>query len=398
MGLNAVTDPMQEAAPYGVEALQDIADILENGCVVVDDRLVVRGWNRWMESASGIPAASIVGEKIDVALGLDPDSVAMRSFSRALRGEPVVLAHQFHEFLFAFPAPAGFSNVEQMQQSARVVPFVVDGVRGAAALIEDVTERVSRERELTEEREKAEAASKTKSEFLAAISHELRTPLTAVLGYADLLQSEISGSLNRLQHDHLDRITAGTWHLINIIEEILSFSRIEAKKYDLMLEAVKVSEIIHQTASLLQQHAAHKNITLDVRVADPELIIETDALKLRQIILNLLGNAIKFTDTGGVTVEIFAEAESVVFRVADTGSGVPERMRKLIFEPFVQADQSTTRAKGGTGLGLALSRALAELLGGELILESTGPQGSVFLLRLPLHQVRADQGTRTLEI
>jgi signal transduction histidine kinase len=378
----------RNAAGYDSAALQDISDVLETGCVIVDENLVVRGWNRWMESASGISAGSVIGERIDVVLELDDDSVAVRSFKRALAGESVVLAQQFHDFMFPLPAPAGFSTIEHMQQSARVVPFIIDGMQGAVALVEDVTERVMREQDLNDAREKAESASKTKSEFLAAISHELRTPLTAVLGYADLLQSEISGPLNSLQHDHLERITAGTWHLIKIIEEILAFSRVEAKKYDVTLEPVKVGDIINQTAALLQQQASQKGITLDIKIPEPGLIMETDALKLRQIILNLLGNAIKFTDSGGVTVEALAVGDSLYCRVSDTGAGVPERMKKLIFEPFVQADQSTTRAKGGTGLGLALSRALAELLGGELTLESTGPQGSVFKLKLPLRQVR----------
>lgn len=374
----------QSPAAYDSAALQDISDILETGCVIIDENLVVRGWNRWMESASGISAATIIGAKLDVALQLDDDSVAIRSFRRALNGESVVLAQQFHGFMFPLPPPAGFPRIEQMQQSTRVVPFPIDGMRGAVALIEDVTERVMREQDLNDAREKAESASKAKSEFLAAISHELRTPLTAVLGYTDLLQSEISGPLNNAQHDHLERITAGTWHLIKIIEEILTFSRVEAKKFDVTLEPVKAGEIVNQTAALLQQQASQKGITLDVKIADPGLIIETDALKLRQIVLNLLGNAIKFTDSGGVSVEVLRSGDALYCRVSDTGNGVPERMKNLIFEPFVQADQSATRAKGGTGLGLALSRGLAELLGGELTLESTSAEGSVFQLRLPL--------------
>jgi signal transduction histidine kinase len=287
-------------------------------------------------------------------------------------------------------------RLDAMQQSARVVPHTWNGISGALVLVQDVTERVVREKELGDAKEAAETASKVKSEFLAAISHELRTPLTAILGYADLLQTEIAGPLSNVQREHLERITAGTWHLIKIIEQILSFSRVEAQKYEVTLEPVNVPDIINQTVALLQQQAAEKGVSLDVQIAEPSLVIETDPLKLRQILLNLLGNAIKFTDKGAITVEARSTGRALKIRIIDTGSGVPQRMHNLIFEPFVQADQSTTRAKSGTGLGLALSRSLTELLGGELVLESSGPEGSVFRLQLPVHQIGTGYGTRTL--
>ena len=389
--------PVRSQSGAGTSALQEAADILEAGCVVVDDELIIHGWNRWMETASGRSADEVCGRPLTEALNLDESSVAVRSFRRALAGEAVVLAQQFHQFVFAFPPATGFDGLENMQQSARFVPHSIGGRNGALALIQDVTERVVRERDLNDARDKAESASKAKSEFLAAISHELRTPLTAVLGYADLLQSEISGPVNSVQQDHLERITAGTWHLIKIIEEILTFSRVDARKYEVTLERVNVSDIINQTAALLQQQAAEKGISLDIQMSDSALIVETDALKLRQILLNLLGNAIKFTDKGSITVEVRANEETLSLRVIDTGPGIPVAMSNLIFEPFVQADQSATRAKGGTGLGLALSRGLAELLGGQLTLERSSPTGSSFLLQIPRRR-RELQGTRTLAI
>jgi signal transduction histidine kinase len=390
-------DAVRNTPAFDKAPIEDIADMLDNGCVIVDADLVVLGWNRWMESASGIPASNVIGRKLTDALQLSEQSTAVRSFRRALSGESVVLAHQFHEYMFGFPPPPGFDKLEFMQQSARVVPHDVGDTRGAVALLEDVTERVTREKDLNEAKEKAESASKAKSEFLAAISHELRTPLTAILGYADLLQSEISGPVNPVQQDHLERITAGTWHLIKIIEEILTFSRVDAQKYEVTLEPVNVSDIINQTAALLQHQAAEKGISLDIEIAEPSLIIETDALKLRQIVMNLLGNAIKFTERGAIMVTARATEEMLAIRVIDTGPGVPEAMSNLIFEPFVQADQSATRAKGGTGLGLALSRGLAELLGGQLTLEHSTAAGSSFLLQIP-RRARGFQGTRTLAI
>jgi signal transduction histidine kinase len=271
-----------------------------------------------------------------------------------------------------------------MLQSARVIPYVFeDGTSGAVALIQDVTERVTREHELIGIKDQAESASKAKSEFLAAMSHELRTPLTAILGYADLLQGEIGGTLSELQHDHVTRIMAGTWHLIRIIDEILSFSRVEAKKYDVQVDPVDVHDIVEQSIAMLQQQAALKGVPIVTDVPD-NLVIHTDALKLRQILVNLLGNAVKFTDRGSITIQARADDGELRCHVMDTGTGVPQHMQALIFEPFVQADQSATRSKGGTGLGLALSRGLAELLGGSLVLARTGPEGSEFVLTLPL--------------
>ncbi|HEY0304133.1 MAG TPA: ATP-binding protein [Longimicrobiales bacterium] len=374
------------ALPPG--SILQIADVLDTGCLIVDDQLIIHGWNHWLESASGKATAEVLGRPLTEVLPLGDDSIAIKSLRRALTGESVVLAHQFHQFMLPLPPDPGYNQLPHMQQSARVLPHTLEnGDCGAIALIQDVTERVAREQALNEARDRAESASKAKSEFLAAISHELRTPLTAILGYADLMQSEIGGTLNPVQHDHLERITAGTWHLIRIIDEILSFSRVEAKKYEVGLEPLDVGEVVHDVVGLLAQQAAVKGIGLEIELPEAPIAIETDPLKLRQILLNVIGNAIKFTDVGSITVQVRADKTHVYCRIVDTGSGIPPRMQSLVFEPFVQADQTATRAKGGTGLGLALSRGLAELLGGQLTLESSGAKGSVFLLKLPLRAV-----------
>jgi signal transduction histidine kinase len=374
----------RSAAGVSIAAMLQLADVLDTGCLIVDAQMVVRGWNDWLESASGLGAADVVGKPLTDALTLPANAIVVRSLHRALAGESVVLAHQFHEYVLPFPAPAGYPSVDHMLQSARVIPYVFeDGTSGAVALIQDVTERVTREHELIGIKDQAESASKAKSEFLAAMSNELRTPLTAILGYADLLQGEIGGTLSELQHDHVTRIMAGTWHLIRIIDEILSFSRVEAKKYDVQVDPVDVHDIVEQSIAMLQQQAALKGVPIVTDVPD-NLVIHTDALKLRQILVNLLGNAVKFTDRGSITIQARADDGELRCHVMDTGTGVPQHMQALIFEPFVQADQSATRSKGGTGLGLALSRGLAELLGGSLVLARTGPEGSEFVLTLPL--------------
>ena len=378
--------PGEAAGVLSPESVLQIADVLETGCLIVDESLVIRGWNRWMESASGMTAPDVLGRAVPEVFNLADGSVAVVALQRALAGEPVVLSHQFHQYMLPLSPGPGYPRLDYMQQSARVLPHSLEsGQPGALALVQNVTERVARESELNDARERAESASKAKSEFLAAISHELRTPLTAILGYADLMQSEIGGTLNALQHDHLKRIMAGTWHLIHIIDEILSFSRVEAKKYEVALEPLNFAEVVHDVVGLLHQQAEAKGIQLNADLPREQVLIETDSLKLRQILVNVIGNAIKFTEAGSITVQARADDRNVYCRTIDTGGGIPVRMQSLIFEPFVQADQTSTRAKGGTGLGLALSRGLAELLGGNLQLESSGPEGSIFLLTLPLH-------------
>ena len=365
-------------------AMNELCEIIDIGCVIVSPDGEIQSWNNWMASASSIAPRDVVGKNLFDVYPALRGTAREKAIQRALSGESIVLAHHFHEFMLDLPPAVGFEAVGKMQQSARLVPFVGDsGIEGVVILIQDVTERIVRERELNAAKDKAEAASKTKSEFLAAISHELRTPLTAILGYADLMESQIGGTLTANQQDYVSRIISGAWHLIKIIEEILTFSSVEAKKYEVVLAPSNVSDTINQTVALLEHQAASKSITLTVDLDEPLAVIETDSLKVRQVLLNVIGNAIKFTDRGNICVQLRRDFKNIYVRVIDTGMGIPERLHALVFEPFVQADQSATRVKGGTGLGLPLSRNLAELLGGELTLERSDTAGSVFLLCLP---------------
>jgi signal transduction histidine kinase len=362
----------------------ELGDVLDVGCVIVDHNLDIKAWNDWLVSASGRAASEVLDQNLIALYPSLKGTPREGALQRVLQGESVVLAHHFHECFIELPPPAGSEDMPRMQQSTRIVPLMEDGtVTGAVVLIEDVTERVTRERDLNAAREKAETASKAKSEFLASISHELRTPLTAILGYADLLESQIAGQLNQGQAEHVGRIISGTWHLIKIIDEILSFSRAEAQKYEVVLERLNVTEILQQAVALLEPLVREKGLGFYVHVPNSPIIIETDALKVRQILLNVIGNAVKFTERGSITVEASEHAGWVNFSVVDTGPGIPPRFHAAVFEAFVQVDQSNTRKKGGTGLGLALSRSLAELLGGRLMLKRSDEQGTEFLLQLP---------------
>jgi PAS domain S-box-containing protein len=236
-------------------------------------------------------------------------------------------------------------------------------------------------------RTEAEAASRAKSEFLAVMSHELRTPLNAVLGYLDLLDAGVAGPLTPEQGRYLDRVTASGKHLLGLIEEVLTFSRLEADREVAAPETVRAAEVARQAAELVEPLARARGLGFRVETegaADVE--VRTDPGKLRQVLVNLLGNAVKFTDAGEVVLSASPapDGTAVRFAVRDTGIGIPAEAREKIFEPFWQAAQGMTRRVGGTGLGLAVARELARLLGGELTVESEPGAGSVFTVAIPL--------------
>jgi len=253
----------------------------------------------------------------------------------------------------------------------------------------DITERKRAEEErealLVREREaraEAERANRIKTDFLAVMSHELRTPLTAVMGYAELLQMGIPDPIPDGAQAQVERINDAARHLLQLIEEILTFSRLEAAREEVRAEETDLAEVARQAAEFVRPLAERKGLRLQLCTTGAP-VAATDAGKLRQILINLLFNAVKFTREGEVSVEMESLDGEVRFHVRDTGIGIaPEDLRR-IFEPFWQAQQGNTREAGGVGLGLAICRRLAALLGGELRAESTPGRGSTFTLSLP---------------
>ena len=262
---------------------------------------------------------------------------------------------------------------------------------GFAKVTRDLTERKRAEAEREEilareraARREAEEASRAKSEFLAVMSHELRTPLNAVIGYTDLLHVGIPEPLSPAVLRQLDRIGGAARHLLLLIEEILTFSRIETAAEEVRPLPTNVAEVVEESVELVRPVAEHKGLSLSVRATGGPLVLETDRGKLGQVLAHLLSNAVKFTPRGEVRVEAERVEDGVEVRVRDTGVGIaPEHLEK-VFEPFWQVQQGNTREVGGMGLGLAVSQRLAHLLGGHLRVESIPGEGSVFTLRLPL--------------
>ncbi len=272
--------------------------------------------------------------------------------------------------------------------------FRNDGTVRLYGAFQDVTESHQKSVELTQALEAAEAASRAKSEFLANMSHEIRTPMTAVLGYADLLRDE--GDLAKAPHRRLeiiDTIIAAGAHLTEVINDILDFSKIEANRMTVERVPTPLYDLLKSVESLLRAPAAVKGLELHLQVdsALPRRLL-TDPTRFRQILMNLAGNAVKFTGQGSVTISARAVSRGAERRltidVEDTGIGLSPEQADRLFEAFTQADGTMSRSHGGTGLGLVLSRRLAQLMGGDVRLIRSSPEkGACFRLELPLETV-----------
>jgi signal transduction histidine kinase len=243
-------------------------------------------------------------------------------------------------------------------------------------------------REIEDKSRQLEISSQHKSQFLANMSHELRTPLNAILGYTELIQDGIYGAPSEKITAVLERVQANGKHLLGLINDVLDLSKIEAGQLTLSLNDYSLKDTVHTVVTATEPLAAEKKLPLKVEVARDLPAGRGDERRIAQVLLNLVGNAIKFTDAG--EVRIAASAANGVFSVAvaDTGPGIPPAEQARIFEEFHQVDSSSTRKKGGTGLGLAIAKRIVELHGGRIWVESEVGQGSTFRFELP---VRAEQ-------
>jgi signal transduction histidine kinase len=231
----------------------------------------------------------------------------------------------------------------------------------------------------------ADAANRSKAEFLAVMSHELRTPLNSIGGYVDLLEMELRGPLTDAQKSDLSRIKRSQEHLLGIINDILHFTRLEATEVKFDIIDVPVRALLADLDAVVSSLARAKSLLYSCDSPSGSVYARTDPDKLRQIMLNLLSNAIKFTPIGGqVSVSCTVSGKSIAIHVEDNGPGIPLDKQQAVFEPFVQLERGLTRTTEGTGLGLAISRGLARGMGGDILLKSDLGLGSVFTVTIPL--------------
>jgi signal transduction histidine kinase len=280
-------------------------------------------------------------------------------------------------------------NVILLERPIRV-SMLVTAVRSALRARErqfEIRDYVAeRERLLESERAAradAEEANRAKSRFLAVMSHELRTPLNAIAGYSDLLDLGIHGELSDAQRDALRRIQKSERHLLGLIEDVLTYARVETGQLKFDLTAVDTLELVTTTEALVAPQIQSRDLRLDMSGCAAGVLVEVDRDKTQQILVNLVTNAIKFTPAGGrIAIACVADGSSVRLTVTDTGIGIPADQLPTIFEPFVQVDTRLTRTHEGVGLGLAISRDLARAMGGDLTVESRIGEGSCFTLTL----------------
>jgi signal transduction histidine kinase len=266
------------------------------------------------------------------------------------------------------------------------------GYRGTGR---EVTAEVEAARQLELAKERAEAASRAKSEFLANMSHELRTPLNAVIGFSELIRDQLFGEIGANYVEYASEINTAGRHLLDMINDVLDLSKIEAGRFEFVDETVELGIIVRSCIGMMRPRATDGGVRLDNRL-NQRIAVRGDARALKQIVLNLLSNAVKFTPKGGiVTVGTERTEEGLALVVADTGIGIDAAALQLLGQPFQQADAAIGRKFGGTGLGLAISRKLLVLHGGTLVIESTPGKGTTVRALLPRERVQTAVSVRT---
>jgi PAS domain S-box-containing protein len=357
-----------------VEAVHDY------GIFVLDTQGRVVSWNEGAERVQGYTANEIIGRSISTFYPSE-----LRNSDQPRRALEIAASNgRFEEEGWRVRKDGTY-----FWANVIVTPIRNDKgkLTGFAKVTRDLTERrAAHERAIADATRIAEveAANRAKSEFLTTMSHELRTPLNAIAGYLDLLMLEIPGPITDQQLEAMRRIQRSQRHLLAIINDLLNFSRIEAGQVHFDIGPVPIDHAITSVRAMVEPQAATKNIEIEWPAPQPDLVVRADAAKLEQILLNLLGNAIKFTAREGrITISFAAEDDQIHVQVRDTGIGIPPEKLDAIFEPFVQVGRSLSSGHEGTGLGLAISRDLARAMDGDLRVASILGEGATFTLSLP---------------
>ncbi|MCK9238340.1 MAG: ATP-binding protein [Thiopseudomonas sp.] len=359
--------------------LQAILDTAVDAIITIDGYGNIQEFNASAERLFGYQALEVVGHNIKMLMpepyhsehdGYLSNFRETKKASIIGIGREVVARRKDGSTL---PVRLAVGQVEQQQSEGLL--FV--------GMLSDISNRHALEKSLREEAQRAELAVQAKSNFLANMSHEIRTPMNAILGFTDLL---LQTELSPVQRQHLQTIKRSSGALLSLINDILDTTKIEQGHLELENNTFSLKSLVEQVHATLCLSAQAKGLYLDVDYPEsmPHYFIG-DSLRVSQILTNLVGNAIKFTERGGVNIRLSYTAAQICIQVQDTGIGMTPEQISSIFEPFTQADSSISRRFGGSGLGTTISRQLAQAMGGEIQLESEMGQGSSFYVRLPLH-------------
>lgn len=344
---------------------------------------VITSWNSGAASMFGYSPTEAVGQAFEV--GLSTPSEEKERHDQLAAGQ---------KFSYDTKAHDRIGNLIDIQVSVAPLLDVTNQCIGSIAVARDVTQQKRSEEELREARQTAEAASNAKSSFLARMSHEIRTPMNGVLGMTELL---LETGLTSTQRKYAETVQRSGQNLLGIINDLLDFSKIEAGKLDLENVDMDIRRTIEDVLDLLAERAHSKGLELaSSMAANFPLLVKGDPLRLGQVLTNLVGNAIKFTERGSVVVRALvvksdAQKVSIRFEVTDTGMGIRTDAQARIFEEFSQADGSTTRQHGGSGLGLAISKQLVDMMGGRILLDSALGSGSTFSFTIALEKQELPQ-------
>ena len=358
-------------------------DTLAEALIVIDGKSNVVLANKSFQSITGETAESVLGKKAEQFKwhlnDLHPDEAEAEADRVFPWQEALESAETIRGARLWLESESGQWHKFQVNCSP-----ILAGKKASGVLIslDDVTELEEKEKELRSARDAAEEANRAKSDFLSNMSHEIRTPMTAILGFTDVLKRG-DGKADANWQKHLNTISSSGKHLLELINDVLDLSKVESGVLEVETIDCKPHIVAHDVAQVLRVKAEDKDITLDIRIPEPlPETIRTDAGRIRQIITNLVGNAIKFTESGGVELILRSEEQDgkqkFAIDVKDSGIGMNDQQQAAVFKPFVQADSSITRRFGGTGLGLAISRKLARALGGDIVVSSEAGVGTTF--------------------
>lgn len=358
----------EKALQESEERLRFITQRSIDGIITVNSNEEIVSWNYGAQQIFGYSEEEILGKLLQEVL---PHDLSLLREEISLK--PTELNGR-HRDGHLFPVELSHTRWESKDSYFDTI------------IVRDITERKEYEKRLIKAMRDANAANAAKSHFLATISHELRTPLNAIIGFNQCVLMGMDGPINLSQQESLQKIEKSSFHLLNLINDILDWSKIEAKKMEIEALPQNIVELIESCIEEINPIAQQKNLNIELDVKDSFILVEIDRMRIRQVLLNLLSNAVKFTEKGFIKIALINSPNQIEIQITDTGIGLSAEEIEKIFHPFSQADSSITRRYGGSGLGLVISKNIISLHNGKIFVKSEKGKGSTFTIILPKEQ------------